>query len=56
LLIGSDDPLLLGHDLSTEFAFIHAVEESFNKEKFLQVQKNTRERVFAPGVCSQVLV
>lgn len=55
LLIGSDDPLLLGHDLSSEFAFIYAIEESFTEKKFLEVQKNTRERVFAPDVCSRVL-
>ncbi|MBM3382277.1 MAG: hypothetical protein FJY29_07535 [Betaproteobacteria bacterium] len=55
ILIGSDDPLLLGHDLSAEFSFIYAIEESFDESKFLQIQENTRKRVFAPGVCEQVL-
>lgn len=53
--IGSDDPLLLGHNLSSEFSFLFALQENFSEESFRQIQKNTRAGVLAPGVCSRVL-
>ena len=54
--IGSDDPLLLGHSLATEFSFLFAIDVDFTRQSFAKIQQNTRARVLAPEVCSRVFV
>ena len=52
--IGSDDPLLLGHNLSSEYSFLYAINECFSDDMFRLLQENARTRVLAPDVCSRV--
>lgn len=54
IAIGSDDPLLLGHTLSQEFAFLHAVNSSLAEATFRKIQQDTRSRVLCPEVCMRV--
>ena len=47
--IGSDDPLLLGHSLSWEYAFIHAL-RGHGETDFHTLTRDARRGALAPGV------
>ncbi|NBO37493.1 hypothetical protein EBU99_02805 [bacterium] len=53
IAIGSDDPLLLGHTFSLEYAFLHALSGD-GEDFFKETQKNARERLFAPEIFQRV--
>lgn len=52
--VGTDDPLLLGHSLSQEFAFLYAIDASFSEKTFQKIQQDTKKRVLCPEVCQRV--
>ncbi|MEY2988354.1 MAG: hypothetical protein RJB13_1875, partial [Pseudomonadota bacterium] len=52
--IGTDDPLLLGHSLSEEFAFLFAVDRQISERVFEKIQLDTRTRVLCPIACNRV--
>lgn len=55
LAIGTDDPLLLGHSLTEEFAFLFAVDSQLSEVVFDKIQADTKDRVLCPQVCRRVL-
>lgn len=52
--VGTDDPLLLGHTLSQEFAFLYAIDSSFSEQTFHKIQQDTKKRVLCPDVFRRV--
>ena len=54
IALGSDDPLLFGHSLTEEFAFLHAVERRISESTFRKIQADTRASVLCPEVCERV--
>ncbi|MEY4066749.1 MAG: hypothetical protein RIR26_2957 [Pseudomonadota bacterium] len=52
--LGTDDPLLLGHTLAQEFAFLFAVAGALDKSMFYKIRRNTLQSVLAPEICARV--